>query len=81
MGVGAYVTGGNAVFGGASSNTSKITWTYSNRTLLITLGRQERARHRRDHQLEHARLYAGPDARHRGGGSFLPFTLSTGKKF
>ncbi len=38
LGVGTYVTGGNAVFGGSGGNRSSVSWTVNTRTLLITLG-------------------------------------------
>ena len=80
MGVGAYVTGGNAVFSGTSNNASKITWTYNNRTLLITLGTKSGPGSVAT-ITSSAPVYTPGPMLDAGGGSFLPFNLSAGRKF
>ena len=82
LGVQTYVTGGNAVFAGTSTNKSSITWTTSTHTLLITLGAKGASGTVATISTSTPIYTAGP-VTDTGGGSLSnsPKTLTAGKQF
>jgi hypothetical protein len=82
LAVNTYISGGNAVFGGASTNKSTVSWTVSTKTLLITLGAKGATGTVSTVGTSTPIYTAGPMLDTVGGAlGNSPFTIAAGKKF
>ena len=80
LGVGTYVSAGNALFGGTGASKSTVTYTVSTRTLLITLGAKGTTGTVATVTTSTPVYTPGPML-DTNGGSFAAFNVAAGKKF